>query len=158
MKTSLFAFLFALLILSGVIFYMGYLKSVTDELSDLTEAVSLAAREENWASCLDQCEKLEKKWENVETILSIFTNHNELDDIEMTITEIRAGIDFKDAEKVFVISSKLKVLIDHLAGNEYPSHKNILKTNTNKIKKTYDVITDRFYGRLYRLCAESERI
>lgn len=88
MKTTLIAFS----ILAGLMIGGSYFHRTTDELcQDLQDELKIGsafAQEENWASATQTFEQMQRNWENGSKSLAVFTHHDLLDNIKISLARI----------------------------------------------------------------------
>ena len=96
-----------------------YIKNTCDEASDLLDrCITAYENEENGEN---QAEKLEKFWAKREKTLSFFSNHNEIDEIELTISSLKVYSNSDNKDLFSEYSRKLKTLLHQLKEDTIPN-------------------------------------
>lgn len=75
---------------------------------------------------INSAEKLEKFWQKKEKILSIFANHTEIDEIELTISTLRVYSKSDDKIHFAEYSGNVKILLHQLNEDIIPNIHSIL--------------------------------
>lgn len=142
MKTFIASIVVLVTMLLGICLYAFYLTNVVDEFKGSINQIQKTATEKQWEECKKNTEELTKKWESRKKVLSFFTDHGDLDDVEKTLSELQTSVLFCNPSDAVMYSSMLHVLMERLVENEMPTLENILKINTKRCNLTYYVITD----------------
>ncbi len=128
MKMLVTVILSAVVIISSVIGYVYYLNHVTDIFMDFINSITASVNENNWDQAKETAGQLLHKWKKEKNILSAFTDHGDLDEIERGICELHKSVMYQNKETTARFASVLQILIERLKENEYPSWENVLKT------------------------------
>ena len=145
MKTFIASIVVLVTMLLGICLYSYYLTNVVDELIYSAKQIQQTASEKHWPDCSKNIKELTEKWDEHKKVLSFFTDHGDLDEVEQTISELQTCIQFYNATDATMYSAKLNVLLERLIENEMLTLENILMINTETHNLTYYVITDCFY-------------
>lgn len=114
-----------LILLGGYIFYSYILESshlMDKELTTLDSSV----RGAKWSSASSSILRVENKWSGMKDTWALFIDHQELDNINLSMTKIKQYIKGKDTIDSLAEISSLKLLFEHIPEKEALSMKNIL--------------------------------
>ncbi len=124
MRRLIAAAVLVVLIIS--IYLTGYLYiNATCEETKMLVSNCVTAYEKN-ENIEFHTEKLEKYWSGKEKMLSVFTNHGVIDEIELTIESLGVHSKYPDNEMFYEYSSSLKMLLHQLLEDTTPSAHSIL--------------------------------
>lgn len=124
MKRLLAAVILFCIILSTYFGGYFYIKQTCDKAKDILEACTNDYQEKN--NAFDSVKRLEKFWQEKEKILSIFANHEEIDEIEFTISALKVYSDTDDEVHFYEYSDNVKILLHQLYEDIVPSIHSIL--------------------------------
>jgi len=127
MKTFISASIAAILLLSGITMYIFHLGKTTQVFCDNLELIYSVSKAEDWEQCLSLINKTEQIWLSKKTVLCAFTDHEELDEIEKTLSKLKESIMHQDKKDTRSYTSVLRILFKRLNENELPTWENILK-------------------------------
>ena len=130
MKTFIFTIIFTVFMLLSFAGYIMYLDDVTNKMEENISQISKEAKNKEWEKCKILSKKLVEEWKKNETILCVFTDHGDLDEVKRAVMELDKSVEYEEEKDVITSSSVLSVLIDRLKENEFPKFENILKTDT----------------------------
>lgn len=91
----------------------------------LSDVVS-CLQEDDWENCNKKTEIMMQEWDKTQKWLKAIVNHNEIDLILQTISEMKGCIDVKNKNDALAKAEVLKVLFEHIPENEALSVMNIL--------------------------------
>ncbi len=126
MKGVIISGVIAILILIGSIAYTNHIENVSEELSDINKVIIEALTAENYSKASSSAKELNDYLDSHRAILEATGNHEEIDKIEMNISELVEYID--GGEKTDALSNcrVLDFLFDHLPKNYEMKLENIL--------------------------------
>ena len=126
MKGVIISGVIAILILIGSIAYTNHIENVSEELSDINKVIIEAITAENYSKASSSAKELNDYLDSHRAILEATGNHEEIDKIEMNISELVEYID--GGEKTDALSNcrVLDFLFDHLPKNYEMKLENIL--------------------------------
>ncbi len=142
MKTFIASIVVLVTMLVGICLYAFHLTNVVGEFIDSINQIQKTATEKQWEECKKNMEELTKKWESRKKVLSFFTDHGDLDEVEKTLSELQTSVKFCNPSDAVMYSAMLHVLMERLIENEMPTLENILMINTKTQNLAYYVITD----------------
>lgn len=126
MKTFIIAIVVLLIIVTGGTCYKWYLNKVEEELSSMLDEISDMFQSEDWDKISNKTEEVSEKWEKNEAYLSMFNDHEDVDDIRLSISNLKESIRYQDKEHSQKAVEETKILLNRLRKNETLSLENIL--------------------------------
>lgn len=116
--------------LLAVIFILAFTEynitvNTSDNITALLEETEISAKN-NSAETKRLCGDIKKLWEGKKTILAIFLSHKEIENINISIDQLKKLCEKKEYEKVYVECATLSCLIESLKESEKVSLHNIL--------------------------------
>ncbi len=126
MKTFIVAMLVLIILVGSVFSISAYLTNVEIDLIEIAEEVSVFSKKGEWDVAFKRFEKLSDKWDKKENIFSVFYNHEDLDDINLAMGNLKESILHNDLEHTLKAVSEIKILLERLIKNESLSIENIL--------------------------------
>jgi len=127
MKTFLIALLVLVILISGVSLYAVYLKNITSELSYILNDIFSLLEKEDWDKCDIKKDSLMEKWQKNESILAMFTDHEDVDKIKLSLGDLNEKISQKDKDEALISLSQIKIMLERFQKNESLTLENILK-------------------------------
>lgn len=118
---SLF-FLVLIMGLSG----LAFINNSTKELIEIFKEVKEAARMEQYDETQDHIEKLIKKWNKYEPILSSMIRHEDIDEVGISIFSLIELLKSKDMPSICLLCNKTISKLNYLLETEIPTLKNLL--------------------------------
>ena len=85
-----------------------------------------AIENDNFQFAKEQIEKSYDTWSKIKNIWNMFIVHDEIDDIEQSMIELREYIKFENTEECIVSISKVKEFLDHTVKRQEVRVDNIL--------------------------------
>lgn len=126
MKTFIIALLVLVILITGILTYCSYLRSVEDDLMMIIENISLEIHRNDWEKSKKNYELLDKKWDSSEKILAMFNDHGELDEIKLVIGDLKESISCENLEHALKSITEIEILLERLKKNESLTLENIL--------------------------------
>ena len=126
MKTFIVALLVLVILITGILTYCSYLRSVEDDLMMIIENISLEIHRNDWEKSKKNYELLDKKWDSSEKILAMFNDHGELDEIKLVIGDLKESISCENFEHTLKSITEIEILLERLRKNESLTLENIL--------------------------------
>jgi len=109
----------------GGAYFQRYLEKTAAELSLELEKVKDKVAEGNWEESKEAFISFNKKWERVRKNWAMFTNHFEIDNIEMKLVRSQEFIEAKDRVNAAVELSEAIMLLEHIPERERLTLQNI---------------------------------
>lgn len=124
LMTALVLMIFSI---AGLGFWVNHsLETAAKQLSSDIRQVTREVERANWDDAFKQIKGFEKEWEKTGSWWPVVMDHQEIDNIEFSLSKAKAYI----AEKEPVLSlgqlSELQLMIQHLPEREFVTLKNIL--------------------------------
>lgn len=126
MKTFISSLVVFVCIVIGVIIYATYLNSIAEDLDKMLDNLSRYTHEENWEMSEIETEKIFKKWSRNEAILAMFNDHEDVDNLKLSINELKKDVSFKDKKHISKTLTETKILLERLKKNETLTLENVL--------------------------------
>jgi len=129
MKRLLFGYVIIIIVVAliglGGAYFQSYLEKSAAELSLELEKVKDKVAEGNWEESKEAFISFNKKWERVRKNWAMFTNHFEIDNIEMKLVRSQEFIEAKDRVNAAVELSEAIMLLEHIPERERLTLQNI---------------------------------
>jgi len=129
MKLLLFGYVIIIVVVAliglGGAYFQSYLEKAAAELSLELEKGKDKVAEGNWEESREAFIAFNKKWERVRKNWAMFTNHFEIDNIEMKLVRSQEFIEAKDAVNAAVELSEAIMLLEHIPERERLTLQNI---------------------------------
>ncbi len=133
MKTftvALTALIIMIVLLSG---YSIYIKKVEKEFIKTVDEISELVKKEDWDKVSKDFKKLVGEWDKKEALLSMLNDHEDLDEINLSINDLDKSISHKNKEHALKSLGEIKIKIQRLAENESFNLENILGLAHNRL-------------------------
>jgi len=129
MKRLLFGYVIIIVVVAliglGGAYFQSYLEKSAAELSLELEKVKDKVAEGNWEESKEAFISFNKKWERVRKNWAMFTNHFEIDNIEMKLVRSLEFIEAKARVNAAVELSEAIMLLEHIPEREQLTLQNI---------------------------------
>ena len=126
MKTFISSLVVFACIVISVIIYATYLNSIAEDLEKMLKNLSQYTHEEDWEKSEKETEKILKKWSKNEAILAMFNDHEDVDNLKLSIYELKKDVTFKDKKHISKTLTETKILLERLKKNETLTLENVL--------------------------------
>jgi Na+(H+)/acetate symporter ActP len=119
------------IILAVIIAAIGIASSIIsskvsrDFTQDLTTAEE-SIRKENWEEAQKAVKAMKNEWENTCQWLQFWVNHDDTDDVSLSIEQLTAAIEVKDVHMSLIISAELGESLRHIYHRDALRFSNIL--------------------------------
>lgn len=111
-----------LLIMAGLIvsalFAHDYLVTSAEHMSEQLSALILAVKTERWESAQSQMEQIHTDWHKVRLIWNVFTEHEEIDDMNGTLARLAGFIEEKEVPSSLAEGRAALQLLKHIPEKE----------------------------------------
>jgi len=114
------AVIIAISILANQILYRD-----SGKLVQSIEKAEDSVRKNNWEQAATHIEQITETWEHVKGIWSALVDHQEIDNIDVTISRLQALIKTRDAPSVLSESAAMKKYVNHIPNKEKLSLDNV---------------------------------
>lgn len=102
-----------------------YLKDTAASLSNGIRSLPQKIDEEDWASAYKDLTVTSKQWSSVKGVWAVLINHEEIDNIDMSLTRLKSFVKYNDTEEAMAEYNTFKMLVDHIPENQRFSLVNI---------------------------------
>lgn len=133
MKTFIISMVVFVLLISGVFAYSVYLDTVSSELSENLSSISEAIKKENWENCTEKINNLTKYWKKNEPILAMFNDHEDVDHIKLSISELKVYIKNHNQEEALKALEEAVIYFERIRKNENLSLENVLSLTQSSL-------------------------
>ena len=127
MKTFISSLIVFVSVVISVIIYATYLDNFAEDLNKILENLSEYTHNENWDKSEEEINDLLKKWSKNEAILAMFNDHEDVDNLKLSIYELKKDVFFKDKKHISKTLSETKILLERLKKNETLTLENVLR-------------------------------
>lgn len=126
MKSVIISALLAAVMVTGAWVYSNRLESVSKTLMEMNEKVAEYLEREEYELASAQINKIKIYLERKHTLLAAMGNHEELDKIEMNISEMEKYTEGRHMTDALSRCQVLDFLFEHMPKNDYVRLENIL--------------------------------
>ena len=126
MKSVIISAVLAAIMITGALVYTNRLDNVSRNLLEMNESVSEYLKREDYNLALAQINTIKEYLEKKHTLLAAMGNHEELDKIEMNISELQKYTEGEMQTDALSRCQVLDFLFEHMPKNDYVRLENIL--------------------------------
>lgn len=108
MKSTIISFSIFILMLFCIILSIKYLNSTCTRLQNLNLSVEQSVRSNDWEKSYKNCQYLITVWDKYSTKISIFSNHNEINDINNELWRLLHHIAYRNKEEALISTDIIK--------------------------------------------------
>lgn len=126
MKSFLTALVIAALLLAASEVYMVKLNKATEELSGINNNIMAAINADDYNTARSEIERFSKRLEQKHMFFAAMGNHAEMDNIEMSLSELKSYSEGEQKFDALAKSYTLAYLLGHLPENMKLRIENIL--------------------------------
>lgn len=126
MKGVIISLCIAVVLVTGSIIYTNHIDNVSKELAQMNSRVAAALEDGDFGKARAETEKMEEYMEKKNTALAATGNHQELDNIEMNLSELSGYVDGGKQTDALARCNVLGFLFEHLPKNYKLKLENIL--------------------------------
>lgn len=126
MKTFIISILVLLLLITGIFAYSAYLEKTTSKLSENLHLLAENLKKEHWENCTERINKLVKYWKTNEPILAMFNDHEDVDHIKLSISELKVYIENRNQDEALKTLEEAFIYLERIRKNENLSLENVL--------------------------------
>lgn len=102
-----------------------YLVTSTNQMLEQTSHLNRLIEEEQWLEATVQLNKIHHRWKKEQKIWSLLINHQEIDNVELTLARLQRYIQDRNKVESLVENSVLQHWIEHIPEKEAVSLANI---------------------------------
>ena len=129
MKDIITIIIILALILGGAYLTSRYLKQTTGELitqiGNMNKKLEKALETDERKEIIEEAERIQNMWEQIEKVWGIIILHEELDNIKSSIYKLRSNAEYGEIHDCLEEVEKLKFLIGHIREKDQLSIVNI---------------------------------
>ncbi len=111
MRQYIILFIAIVIIVFGGIFEIKYLEKSVTFFSSEIDYIQNAIENENYSLASEQLQNTTNSWNIKKKIWDIFVNNEDINEIEESLAELKANINFKEKEESGAIVGRLKAKI-----------------------------------------------
>ncbi len=126
MKTFIASLVVLALLLIGINIYTHYLESTINDISEQVKIVGETAYKKDWEYCKDNVKKLVNIWSKKEPVLAMFNDHEDVDNIKLSISKLKESVLHENYEETFKCLGEANILLDRIRKNSTLTLENIL--------------------------------
>lgn len=102
-----------------------YLVTSTNQMLEQTSQLNRLIEAEDWPQATSQLNKIHHRWKKEQKIWSLLINHQEIDNVELTLARLQRYIQDRNKVESLVENSVLQHWIEHIPEKEAVSLSNI---------------------------------
>ncbi len=126
MKQTIIMIICVIILIGGGIAEIKYLDKTSVFLSSDMDYIKNAIENDNYELANKQMEKSFKTWTDTKKVWNVFIIHEEVDDIEEALIELKEYLKFENKEECIVALEKVKKDLEHSVKRQEISIDNIL--------------------------------
>ncbi len=126
MKQTIIMIVCIFILVVGGVAEVKYLQKSSRYIMTDMDYIQNAIENDNFEFAKEQIEKSYDTWSKIKNIWNMFIVHDEIDDIEQSMIELREYIKFENTEECIVSISKVKEFLDHTVKRQEVRMDNIL--------------------------------
>lgn len=126
MKTFVISLVVLVILMIGINIYSSYLENTLNDIEESLNSVAELAYAKKWDGCKKETEKLVSIWSKNEPTLAMFNDHEDVDNVKLSIGELKESVFHENYEHTFKSLEVTKILLDRIKKNETLSLENIL--------------------------------
>lgn len=126
MKQTIIMVVCIFILVVGGVAEVKYLQKSSRYIMTDMDYIQNAIENDNFQFAKEQIEKSYDTWSKIKNIWNMFIVHDEIDDIEQSMIELREYIKFENTEECIVSISKVKEFLDHTVKRQEVRVDNIL--------------------------------
>lgn len=126
MKQTIIMIVCIFILVVGGVAEVKYLQKSSRYIMTDMDYIQNAIENDNFEFAKEQIEKSYDTWSKIKNIWNMFIVHDEIDDIEQSMIELREYIKFENTEECIVSISKVKEFLDHTVKRQEVRVDNIL--------------------------------
>lgn len=113
MKQTIIMIICVIILIGGGIAEIKYLEKTSVFLSSDMDYIRNAIQNDNYELANKQMEKSFKSWTDTKKVWNMFIIHEEIDDIEEALVELKEYLKFENKEECIVAIEKVKKDLEH---------------------------------------------
>lgn len=125
MKNIVISLIISVIMIISMSFSIKYLNNVSQDLVRLNDEIEKSITNGNWDRAYNTTIELTEKWKDYSKKIKLFSNHDEIDNIEMELQKLPQYIKEKTKDESLASTYVLKFLLNHIADLEKVNIENI---------------------------------
>ncbi|TAH74720.1 MAG: DUF4363 family protein [Anaerolineaceae bacterium] len=118
MKNVVISLIISVLMIISMSFSIKYLNKASQNLERLIDEIEKNIADDNWDKAYKTTIELTDKWKDYSKKIKLFSNHQEIDNIEMELQKLPQYIKEKTKDESLACAYVLKFLLHHIADLE----------------------------------------
>ncbi|MCI1944781.1 DUF4363 family protein [Clostridium luticellarii] len=114
MKSTIISFSIFVLMLFCIIFSINYLNTICTKLQDSNIKVEKSIQSSSWKEAYENSQNFMEEWEKYYPKLSIFSDHNEIEDISNESQKLLQHIKHKNSEESLSSANVIQNSLKHI--------------------------------------------
>lgn len=125
MKSVITSFTIFILMILSIIFSINYLNNICTRLENSNIKIEKAIEANSWNEAYKDYENFMAQWETYSPKVSIFSNHNEIDNINSELWKLMQHITYRNGEESLASINVIKNLLHHILKMEQLNMQNL---------------------------------
>ncbi|ADK13366.1 DUF4363 family protein [Clostridium autoethanogenum] len=125
MKSSITSFTIFILMMLSILFSIQYLNTICSKLESSNIKIEKSIESNSWNEARKNYENFMIQWEKYSPKVSIFSNHNEIDNINSELWKLMQHITYRNGEESLASINVIKNLLHHILKMEQLNIQNL---------------------------------
>lgn len=125
MKNVIISILLSGVMIIAISLSIKYLNKVSKNLGSINDDIELQISDEDWDKAYKSSIELKDKWKNYSKKIKLFSDHQEIDNIEMELWKLPQYIKENSKDEALATIHVLRFLLEHIAELEEIKIQNI---------------------------------
>lgn len=125
MRNVVLVLLISVIMIIAISFSIRYLNEVSQDLGKLSGEIERDIMDDNWDKAYKTTLEFTNKWEDYSRKIKLFANHQEIDNIEITISKLPQYIKERTKDESLACINVLKFLMNHISELEKVTIQNV---------------------------------
>ncbi len=105
-------------IITASVFAQQILFHDSDQIVQSVKEAEAGIKKKNWEQAENQVDRIMKQWEDVKGTWSALVDHQEIDNIDVTVSRLQALVKSKDDASALQEAAALKKFVGHIPNKE----------------------------------------
>lgn len=125
MRNVIISLILSVIMIVAISFSINYLNKVSQNLGRLNDDIKQQITDDDWDRAYKTSIQLTDKWKSYSKKIKLFSNHQEIDNIEMELSKLPPYIKEMTKDEALASIHVLKFLLEHIAELEKINIRNI---------------------------------
>lgn len=125
MRNVVLVLLISVIMIIAISFSIRYLNEVSQDLGKLSGEIERDIIDDDWDKAYNASLEFTNKWEDYSRKIKLFANHQEIDNIEITISKLPQYIKERTKDESLACINVLKFLLNHISELEKVTIQNV---------------------------------